>query len=183
MPFTFMGSLSPEDGKTVFYLAQGEKAYAVTEGEVVNNAYRVNGLKGTQLSFTYLPLNMDQMLAMPAATGANLVSGGSSPGGVLRPGRAAPAQPADASTAAAPPPAAVPAVPATAPGIVPPQAAAPAPAPAPAPTSDSVTFTAPPTFGATPSAPAAPGNPPPVTRRARPVPAPAPAGEGGETAE
>jgi hypothetical protein len=38
----------------------------VTDGEVVDGNYRVKGIAGSQLVLTYLPMNADQSLAVPA---------------------------------------------------------------------------------------------------------------------
>lgn len=79
----------------------------MVNGEKIDNTYRVDGLKGQQLSFTYLPMNEKQTLSMPPAEGGTTVGGSSSavlPGSVPgRPARSAYSPEAPAPSPAAPP--------------------------------------------------------------------------------
>jgi hypothetical protein len=160
-------------GPTTYYLAQGDKALAVTDGEVINNTYRINGLKGSQLSLTYLPLGIDQVLSMPAGPTASFQAMSAAP-------QAAGQDPGMAGVAAAPqlpPPT----------GSIKDQVlelmrrqnpgqqvqlpnvnAAPPSAPA------SVVFTPPATVGAAPAQPPAPRPAPAQPPAPRPAPAPVP---------
>ena len=62
LPFTFMGRY--EDGaKKVILLVKGDRIYTVSEGEVIDNTYRVERFTGGGLDLTYLPLNIKQTLA------------------------------------------------------------------------------------------------------------------------
>lgn len=61
MPFAFLGRYE-EDGARVILLVKGDRIYTVTEGEVIENTYRVEGLTGGRLEMTYLPLNTRQTL-------------------------------------------------------------------------------------------------------------------------
>jgi len=44
-------------------LVKGERIYTVSEGEVIDNTYRVERLTGGQLELTYLPLNIKQTIS------------------------------------------------------------------------------------------------------------------------
>lgn len=108
LPFSFMGMMTSDSGKVTYYLARGNQAYAVVKGEKIDNTYRVNGLNGQQLSFTYLPMNEKQMLSMPPAADGTMIGGasssaspGSPPG---RPARSAYSPEAPAPNPPAPPP-------------------------------------------------------------------------------
>jgi hypothetical protein len=57
--------LVDDAGRPTYYLTQGEKAYSVTDGEVIESKYRVKGISGSQLVLTYLPMGADQSLAVP----------------------------------------------------------------------------------------------------------------------
>jgi len=52
-----------EDGKRIILLVRGDRIYTVTEGEVIDNIYRVERLTGGQLELTYLPLNIKQTIS------------------------------------------------------------------------------------------------------------------------
>lgn len=62
MPFSFMGRY--EDGeKRIILLVKGDRIYTVSEGEVIDNTYRVERLTAGQLELTYLPLNIKQTIS------------------------------------------------------------------------------------------------------------------------
>ena len=62
MPFSFMGRY--EDGeKLIILLVKGDRVYTVSEGEVIDNTYRVDRLTASQLELTYLPLNIKQTIS------------------------------------------------------------------------------------------------------------------------
>jgi len=62
MPFSFMGRY--EEGETrIILLIKGERIYTVSEGEVIDNTYRVERLAGGQLELTYLPLDIKQTIS------------------------------------------------------------------------------------------------------------------------
>lgn len=62
MPFSFMGRY--EDGeKLIILLVKGDRVYTVSEGEVIDNTYRVDRLTAGQLELTYLPLNIKQTIS------------------------------------------------------------------------------------------------------------------------
>lgn len=62
MPFSFMGRYEEGGGKIIL-LVRGDRIYTVSEGEVIDNTYRVERLAGGQLELTYLPLNIKQMIS------------------------------------------------------------------------------------------------------------------------
>jgi hypothetical protein len=66
MPFSFMG-LYEEGGIRIILLVKGERIYTVSEGEVIDNTYRVGHLSGGQLEVTYLPLNIKQSISAGGA--------------------------------------------------------------------------------------------------------------------
>jgi len=62
LPFSFLGRY--EEGQTlIILLVRGERIYTVSEGEVIDNTYRVERLAGGQLEVTYLPLNIRQTIS------------------------------------------------------------------------------------------------------------------------
>ena len=62
MPFTFLGRY--EDGGTrTILLVKGERIYTVSEGDVIEQTYRVDRLAGGQLELTYLPLDIKQTIS------------------------------------------------------------------------------------------------------------------------
>jgi hypothetical protein len=65
LPFFYMGKLLegvPE--RYIVFLVKGDKLYAVAEGDVIDNTYRVEGISSGQLGLTYLPLNIRQFIAI-----------------------------------------------------------------------------------------------------------------------
>lgn len=61
LPFSFLGRYV-EDASLIILLVRGDRIYTVSEGEVIDNTYRVERLSGGQLELTYLPLNIRQTL-------------------------------------------------------------------------------------------------------------------------
>ena len=51
-----------ESGKMVLYLAKGDVAYSVSEGDVIDGTYRVLTISDTELTLIYLPSNTRQTL-------------------------------------------------------------------------------------------------------------------------
>jgi hypothetical protein len=62
MPFSFMG-LYEDGAKRVILLVKGDLIYTVSEGDVIDNTYRVERLSAGQLELTYLPLNIKQTIS------------------------------------------------------------------------------------------------------------------------
>lgn len=67
LPFKYMGSMQEAGGRTVWYLLQGERLIVAGAGDVIDSAYRAEGIEGGQLRFTYLPLNQRQTLSIGVA--------------------------------------------------------------------------------------------------------------------
>jgi hypothetical protein len=66
MPFSYLGRY--EDGrKLVIFLLKDDRIYTVSEGEVIDNTYRVEHLIGEVLEMTYLPLNIRQTINVGAS--------------------------------------------------------------------------------------------------------------------
>jgi hypothetical protein len=63
LPFTFMGSYTPNGSPAVFFLTNGDKVYDVHLGDTIDNTYTVDALTNGQLVFTYKPLNQQQQLS------------------------------------------------------------------------------------------------------------------------
>ena len=61
LPFAYLGQYI--EGKTqLIILTRGDRMLNVSTGEVIDRIYQVGSLKGGQLTFTYLPLNIEQTL-------------------------------------------------------------------------------------------------------------------------
>jgi hypothetical protein len=67
LPFTFMGSYTPNGSAAVFFLTNGEKVYDVHVGDTIDNTYSVDAFSNNQLTFTYKPLNQQQQLSTGGA--------------------------------------------------------------------------------------------------------------------
>jgi hypothetical protein len=65
LPFTFLG-LYQDSATHVIFLVRGDRILAVRAGEVIEGTYRVEGIVGTTLAITYLPLNIRQTLTVGA---------------------------------------------------------------------------------------------------------------------
>jgi hypothetical protein len=67
LPFTYMGSYTPNGSPAVFFLTTGEKVYDVHVGDTIDNTYTVDSFSNGQLVFTYKPLNQQQQLSTGGA--------------------------------------------------------------------------------------------------------------------
>lgn len=63
LPFTFMGKLIEADQLTVF-LVKDERVYMASEGDVIDDTYRLEKIEPGQLTLLYLPLKTVQTLAV-----------------------------------------------------------------------------------------------------------------------
>jgi hypothetical protein len=61
LPFTFLGRYV-DAGQPVFFLVKGDIVLTVKQGDIIEGNYRVDGIVGSQLGLTYLPLNIKQSL-------------------------------------------------------------------------------------------------------------------------
>ena len=62
MPFSFMGRYE-DGGRRIILLVRGDLVYAVSEGDVIDNTYRVERMNAAQVELTYLPLNIKQTIS------------------------------------------------------------------------------------------------------------------------
>jgi hypothetical protein len=61
LPFTYLGRY--EDlAKPVIFLVRGDRVLTVSAGDVIEGTYRVDGIVGSTLGLTYLPLNIRQTI-------------------------------------------------------------------------------------------------------------------------
>jgi hypothetical protein len=63
LPFVFMGSYKT-DGAATYFLTAGDRVYDVKVGDKLDNTYSVDGVKSGQLLLTYMPLQIQQSLAV-----------------------------------------------------------------------------------------------------------------------
>ena len=63
LPFAFMGRMVEAERLTVF-LVKGERVYLASEGDVIDDIYKLEKIEPTQLTLLYLPLNAVQTLAV-----------------------------------------------------------------------------------------------------------------------
>ena len=61
LPFTYLGRYD-DLAKPVIFLVRGDRVLLVSAGDVIEGTYRVDGIVGTALGLTYLPLNIRQTL-------------------------------------------------------------------------------------------------------------------------
>jgi hypothetical protein len=64
LPFAFMGSFRTETGGAIYYLTAGDRVYDVKVGDTLDNTYSVDGVKSGQLLLTYMPLKIQQTIAV-----------------------------------------------------------------------------------------------------------------------
>jgi hypothetical protein len=65
LPFAFMGSYRPEGAVPTYFLTAGDRVYDVKIGDTLdNNTYSVDGVRSGQLLLTYMPLKIQQSLAV-----------------------------------------------------------------------------------------------------------------------
>lgn len=61
LPFTYLGRYD-DSAKPVIFLVRGDRILLVSAGDVIEGIYRVDGIAGSMLGLTYLPLNIRQTL-------------------------------------------------------------------------------------------------------------------------
>jgi len=64
LPYVFMGSYKAEGGGSTYFLTAGDRVYDVKVGDTLDNTYSVDGVKSGQLLLTYMPLKIQQSLAV-----------------------------------------------------------------------------------------------------------------------
>jgi len=67
LPFTFVGSYSPQGERPVFFLSSKDHVISAHVGDELDGVYKFEGAAGGQLVFVYLPLNIRQNLAAGAS--------------------------------------------------------------------------------------------------------------------
>jgi hypothetical protein len=61
LPFTYLGQLQ-DGGKSEIFLVKDDRVLTVKQGDIVEGNYRVDGIVGSKLELTYLPLGIKQTL-------------------------------------------------------------------------------------------------------------------------
>jgi hypothetical protein len=64
LPFTFLGSFAAEGAPATFFLTRGDRVYDVKVGDTVDSDYTLDALEGSNLIFTYKPLQTRQSLGL-----------------------------------------------------------------------------------------------------------------------
>ena len=64
LPFAFIGSYRTQGGGAVYYLTAGDRVYDVKVGDTLDNTYSVDGVKSGQMLLTYMPLKIQQSIAV-----------------------------------------------------------------------------------------------------------------------
>lgn len=62
LTLVYLGQLEVQGEDTVYYLAQGDRVFAVSVGDTINGVYRVLPPEGRAIALLYLPLNIKQLL-------------------------------------------------------------------------------------------------------------------------
>jgi len=65
LPYRYLGRLADNE-RLVVFLARNQDALSASAGDTLDNAYRVESVSESAVVFTYLPLNLQQTLAIPA---------------------------------------------------------------------------------------------------------------------
>lgn len=61
LPFTYLGQFQ-DGGKAEIFLVKDDRVLTVRQGDIVEGNYRVDGIVGSKLELTYLPLGIKQTL-------------------------------------------------------------------------------------------------------------------------
>jgi hypothetical protein len=62
VPYVYIGKLAEQGEKAVILLTRQDRSYAVREGDVLDNIYRVDEVRAPLMTLTYLPLNIKQSI-------------------------------------------------------------------------------------------------------------------------
>ncbi|KWW32768.1 hypothetical protein ACUXAV_005699 [Cupriavidus metallidurans] len=62
LPFSFLGALDGNTPKPQIFLGNGDRLLIVSRGDVIDGQYRIDAIATESITFTYLPLNMKQVL-------------------------------------------------------------------------------------------------------------------------
>ncbi|GGX90560.1 hypothetical protein [Vogesella alkaliphila] len=66
LPFTYLGK-AIDDGMVSVFVAQGDRNLVVKTGDVIDGVYRADSILPPVMTFTYLPLQMQQTLEIGVA--------------------------------------------------------------------------------------------------------------------
>lgn len=66
LPFTYLGK-AVDDGQVTVFVAQGDRNLVVKTGDVIDGVYRADSILPPVMTFTYLPLQMQQTLEIGVA--------------------------------------------------------------------------------------------------------------------
>lgn len=66
IPYTYFG-MSIQDGKTVVFVTRQDRTFVLAAGEVIENRYRVEEIRPTEVVLTYIPLNERQVMTIGTA--------------------------------------------------------------------------------------------------------------------
>ncbi|MEB0023904.1 hypothetical protein QN370_19180, partial [Actimicrobium sp. CCI2.3] len=61
LPYVFMGKFDQADSHVVI-LTRGTRVHTVSEGDVLENTYRIEHIEANKVTFIYLPLGISQSL-------------------------------------------------------------------------------------------------------------------------
>jgi hypothetical protein len=64
LPFAYMGTYRAEGAVQTYFLTSGDRVYDVKIGDTLDNTYSVDGVKSGQMLITYIPLKIQQSLAV-----------------------------------------------------------------------------------------------------------------------
>ncbi len=64
LPFTVMGSYARPGDVTVYFLTRGDRVFDVRVGDTIDHIYSVDSAANGQLMLTYIPLKIQQALAL-----------------------------------------------------------------------------------------------------------------------
>lgn len=62
LPFRYLGMLGEQEEQTIVFLERQDKSYAVRPGDLIDGTYRVEEAGEGHVVFTYLPLDLKQVL-------------------------------------------------------------------------------------------------------------------------
>jgi len=66
IPYTYFG-MSIQDGRTVVFVTRQDRTFVLAQGEVIENRYRVEEIRPTEVVLTYIPLNERQVMMIGTA--------------------------------------------------------------------------------------------------------------------
>ena len=66
IPYSYFG-MSIQDGRTVVFVTRQERTFLLAVGEVIENNYRVEEIRPTEVVLTYIPLNERQVMMIGTA--------------------------------------------------------------------------------------------------------------------